>query len=309
MIWSKVDVNINGLTMDAIAPMIVSASRATDIPAFYSDEFYNCLKQGYLYWTNPFNGKKSLISFSHLRFIVFWTKNANPIISYLDKITKLGINFYFNYTLNDYEKEGLEAKLPPLKKRIDNFKNLSDKIGTDKVIWRFDPLVMTKGTNDEYLIGKIVKIAGQIYRHTSRVVVSFVDTHYLKVRTNFDKNGIEIEKPDRDEFMKKLHEALKPYSLGIYTCADEHKFDQGIAQSNKCVDDELILKLSPDDKELCGFINNLKTKGQLKDKGQRKACGCMVSKDIGRYNSCFYSCTYCYAGFIGKVRSKPKIFG
>jgi hypothetical protein len=307
MNWPKVDININENTSPAIAPLIISASRSTDIPAFHAKEFFNCLKKGHFFWTNPFNGKKNLISFEKTKFIVFWTKNAAPIIPYLDEIDKMGINYYFNYTLNDYEKEKLENMLPSLNTRIEIFKELSVKIGRDKVIWRFDPLILLKGQKDEILIDKIVNIASQIHKYTNKLVVSFVDTSYQKVKYSLKRNGFELENFNRDDkirFVKMLYLAIKPFELKIFTCAEQDVLDLKFVLKNKCVDDELIEKLSIH-KEVLNFIADLRLQKKLKDKGQRKNCGCMVSKDIGKYDSCFYGCTYCYA--VRSIKSDTRI--
>jgi DNA repair photolyase len=308
MIWPKVNIQINGEQHVAIAPLIVSASRATDIPAFYAKEFIECLDKSYLFWTNPFNGKKSTISLSKTKFIVFWTKNAGPIIPYLRKINSLGINFYFNYTLNNYEKEKLERNLPPLAFRINTFKQLSSEIGRDRVIWRFDPIILSKGQDEELLIDRIVQIAEQIHGHTNKLVLSFVDYSYKKVRRNLEQSSFEPFIPVKNQFIKKLFEAIQAYHLEIFTCAEPEELDERFAKRNKCIDQEMISKLSANDKELIEFIDSLKTKGFFKDKGQRRFCGCFFSKDIGRYNSCKYSCSYCYAGNVKATTKKTNIF-
>jgi hypothetical protein len=299
MIWPKYDISINGEKHSGIAPLIISASRSTDIPAFFAEDIIDQLKKGYTFWTNPFNGKKTLISFSKTKFIVFWTKNADPIIPFLEQIDKMGIHYYFNYTLNDYEIEGLEKNLPVLEKRIETFKNLSDKIGKEKTIWRFDPLILLKGQNDEILIDKITSIAEEIHKNTSKLVISFVDTSYTRVTNNIKKSGLEFQDFNKDrkiDFLKKLSQSIKLFGLEIYTCAEKEELYLENVNKNRCIDHELIEKIAPNETELVNFIKALKMQNKLKDKGQRKHCGCMVSKDIGNYNTCHYSCTYCYAG-------------
>lgn len=130
----------NGETVQAFAPMIVSASRSTDIPAFYADWFFNRLKKGYSVWTNPFNGVPSYVSYNKTRFIVFWSKNPRPLLQHLDYLEERNIGCNIQYTLNDYESEGLEKGVPPLAQRIDTFKKLVDKLGVGRVVWRFDPM-------------------------------------------------------------------------------------------------------------------------------------------------------------------------
>ncbi len=129
----------NGTEILAQAPMIVSASRATDIPAFYADWFFHRLEKGYVRWRNPFSGQDSYVSFANTRFIVFWSKNPEPLLPYLPILKTRGIGCYIQYTLNYYEAEGLEPNVPPLPQRIDTFRRLVDVLGIGAVVWRFDP--------------------------------------------------------------------------------------------------------------------------------------------------------------------------
>jgi hypothetical protein len=124
--WEKVKIKKDdGEVVDGIAPLIISASRATDIPAFYSQWFIERLNKGYVKWINPFNGKFQYVSFQKVRLIVFWTKNPSPIISLLSEIDKKKIRYFFQMTLNDYEKERLEIRLPSLEERVRSFRDLS----------------------------------------------------------------------------------------------------------------------------------------------------------------------------------------
>ena len=135
--------NEQSVDVEAIAPVIVSASRATDIPAFYADWFFNRLDKGYLAWRNPFNGKDSYVSFANTRFVVFWSKNPKPLIPYLPILKDKGIGFYIQFTLNDYDAEQLEPGVSRLAERIDTFKRIVDEYGLGSVVWRFDPLILT----------------------------------------------------------------------------------------------------------------------------------------------------------------------
>ena len=148
----------NGELVDAQVPIIVSASRSTDIPAFYADWFFHRLKVGYSAWTNPFNGVKGYVSYENTRFIVFWSKNPRPLLPHLDYLKERNIGCYIQYTLNDYEQEGLERGVPPLNERIDTFKALVGKLGKGRVIWRFDPLMLTDDIDIDLLLAKIEHI-------------------------------------------------------------------------------------------------------------------------------------------------------
>lgn len=147
--------NDNGTVVIAQAPLIISASRATDIPAFYTDRFFRRLEKGYIRWRNPFSGQDSYVSFYNTRFIVFWSKNPAPLLPYLSTLKERGIGCYIQYTLNDYEAEGLEPNVPPLAQRIDTFRRLVDALGMGAVVWRFDPLILTdRITRDTFYLKK-----------------------------------------------------------------------------------------------------------------------------------------------------------
>ncbi len=131
------------VTVTILTPSILSASRETDIPAFYSDWLVSRLREGWCEWKNMYNGSIREVSFDKTRMIVFRSKNPKPLLERLDEVESLGFRqYYFQFTLNDYEREGLEPNVPPVAERIDTFKRLADRIGKERVIWRFDTLMV-----------------------------------------------------------------------------------------------------------------------------------------------------------------------
>ena len=121
--WSKEEIKISdGTKVLAQMPVIVSASRSTDIPAFYADWFMERLKAGYVKWFNPFNGLPLYVGFQQARLVVFWSKNPKPMLAHLDELDKLIPNYYFQFTHNDYDAERIEPRVPPLEERVETFK-------------------------------------------------------------------------------------------------------------------------------------------------------------------------------------------
>ena len=163
----------NGEEAKATFPIVVSASRSTDIPAFYADWFFERLKRGYSAWTNPFNGKKSYVSYEDTKFIVFWSKNPRPLLNHIDYLRERGIGCYIQYTLNDYEEEGLERGVPKLEERIETFKLLVNKLGLGAVVWRFDPLLLTDKISINKLLRKIEYIGDQLQGYTEKTCFQF----------------------------------------------------------------------------------------------------------------------------------------
>jgi len=313
MSWDKITINNqDGKVVEAQAPIIISASRSTDIPAFYSDWFVQRIKSGYVKWKNPFNGVPLYVSFSKTRLIIFWSKNPKPMMKHLDYLTESINNYYFQYTLNDYDFEKLEPNVPNVQSRIKTFIELSERIGKGKVIWRFDPLILTDRIGVDELLRKVENIGNQLKNYTNKLVFSYVDIKlYKKVQNNLRKNLInyqEFNERTMNEFALGLQKLNKSWNFEIGTCAEKIPLEKFGIIHNKCIDDDLIIKLFSHDKVLMDFLGvriippdmfnseyRIEKTKNCKDKGQRKLCGCIVSKDIGEYNTCPHLCEYCYA--------------
>ena len=321
-------INDKGERVEATAPVIISASRSTDIPAFYAKWFFNRLAKGYCAWYNPFNQQKMYISFSKCKVVVFWTKNPKPIIPYLHILDEMGIHYYFQVTLNDYVNEGFEPNVPSVEQRVKTFKQLSDMVGKEKVIWRFDPLIVTPEITPRTLLAKVWKVGNMLKGYTDKLVFSFVDVlAYRKVQSNlikeigcFTKDNVESseltqsQKTEIVDGLVKLRDIWKEqgWNISLATCAEDLDLEQYGIEHNRCIDGELMKKLFSDDEDFIYYLNTgylperdmfgqlskphkIKDAKGMKDKGQRKVCGCMISKDIGMYNTCKHFCVYCYA--------------
>lgn len=325
--WDKHKLPLeNGELVDMQVPVIVSASRSTDIPAFYADWFFYRLdKAGYSAWTNSFNGVRSYISYKNTRFIVFWSKNPKPLLKYLPVLERRKIGCYIQYSINDYEAEGLEKSVPPLAERIDTFKQLVERLGKGHVIWRFDPLVLTDQISIDSLLSKIENIGDQLYGYTEKLVFSFADIlSYRKVQSNLKKaqvNYIDWSENQMRVFAEKLVKLNEKWDYELATCGE--KIVLNGVKKNHCIDDDLIIRLAYHDKVLMDYLGvevhkpqpslfketaeqppenaiilpdgSYLTHGDNSDKGQRQFCGCIKSKDIGEYNTCIHGCEYCYA--------------
>ena len=238
-------------------------------------------------------GLKENISNENARVVIFWTKDPAPLLNRLDDLNALGVNYYFQYTLNDYEEEGFEPNVPPLKDRVKTFVNLSKQIGKDRVIWRFDPLMLTKNFDAEKLIGKVFGLAEQVAGYTESLVVSLANLNEHKnVKRKLETAGIRDFSEDEIEFVaSKLIEIGQRFNIDVVACREEDLTKYGIS-SNKCIDDGLMRRAFNQDAKLMAFLGD----GHgLKNSGQIKACGCIASKDIGHFNSCRHFCVYCYA--------------
>lgn len=267
----KIIINTDvGDSVEAVAPVIISVSRSTDIPAFYANWFFNRLAKGYCVWINPFNQQKQYISFSKCKVIVFWTKNPEPIIPYLHILDEMGIHYYFQVTLNDYVREGLEPNLPSVANRIDTFKRLSTLIGSDRIIWRFDPILICPTISPRSILSKIWHIGNQLKGYTTKLVFSFVDIKaYRKVQNNLvketslftkenveDGEGSDSQRNEIIDGLCKLREIwiTGGWNLTLATCAESLDLDKYGIEHNKCIDGNLMEKAFGEDKELVYYL-------------------------------------------------------
>lgn len=304
--WKKAKIKTESGVVEASAPLIVSASRSTDIPAFHTSWLLERLKRGYACRINPFNGKPDYISFCNTRLIVFWSKDPSPLFPVLDELDKMGIRCLIQMTLNDYEKESYEKFVPPLSERIRTFEKLSGRVGKSRVMWRFDPLILSDQISARILCDKIGRIGDEIHGFTEQLTLSFLAL-YTKVDRNLRNAGVNIHGFDKDSIsiigdylkVKKQH-----WGIDIFSCAEKQDLSRFEIEHGSCIDPELIARLFDDDPEISEFLgtgeSNLFDRvplinKKLKDPGQRELCNCIVSKDIGRYNTCPHLCIYCYA--------------
>lgn len=265
--------------------MILSVSRRTDIPAFYSDWFYNRIKAGYVCVRNPMNRHQvSRIKLTPdlIDCIVFWSKNPKPMLHRLDELKDY--MYYFQFTINPYNQE-LETFVPVKESIIDTFKYLSDTIGPKRVIWRYDPILFTRNIDIGYHLKYFEAIAKRLALYTQTCVISFVDQYKKTQRNLKDTTARELQLDEMTILAIGLVAIASKYGIKIQSCAEQIELEQIGIMHGRCIDNILI-------EDLLGvklFVS--------KDKNQRLECGCVQSIDIGEYNTCPHNCRYCYANF------------
>ncbi|OLU35347.1 DUF1848 domain-containing protein [Pseudomonas sp. PA27(2017)] len=272
--------------------MIISASRRTDIPAFYSDWFMNRVEQGFLLTRNPFNYNQiSRVSLkpSDVDAIVFWTRNARRIMPSLNVLDSKGMQYYFQYTVTGYPRL-IERSVPQPREAIRTFIELSVRLGAGRVIWRYDPILLSNLVSIHEHKRLFSKIAGMLAGYTDLVVVSFAD-FYEKTNKNLAKvpglifSDVLAQQNELLDLVDFMVRTASDNGMKIESCAEEIDMSALGIPHGKCIDDQRLRKLF-----------NIASR-QIKDPGQRLACGCVKSIDIGMYNTCLHGCSYCYATF------------
>lgn len=264
--------------------MILSVSRRTDIPSYYSEWFYNRIKEGFVYVRNPMNpGQVSRIELSPevVDCIVFWTKNPEPMLDRLEELSDY--NYYFHFTLTGYGKD-VESNIPHKKEiMLPIFQRLSEKIGRHRVIWRYDPIMFTPKYTAEYHLKAFELISKALNGYTTKCVISFVDTYVKNQKSMKAVQAYDLSEKQLKEFAGKLSEIASKNGMEISSCAEKIDLTKCGIKRSSCIDKELI-------EEIIGC----KLKAE-KDKNQRPECGCIESIDIGAYDTCKNGCIYCYA--------------
>ena len=266
--------------------MILSASRRTDLPNYYSDWFLNRVREGFLDVRNPFNARQiSRISLSPevVDCIVFWTKNPAPMLGRLRELE--GYDFYFQFTLTGYGAE-VEAGLPDKRQvLIPTFKRLAQELGRERVVWRYDPIFISERYTPEYHLKAFGEIARSLCGSADLVVISFLDL-YQKIRRNMERLQMG---PMGTEAMLELAGAMAKiaYNCGmaIESCAEAVDLSGAGVAHGSCIDRKRIERITG-----CRIRCR-------KDVNQRPECGCVESVDAGSYNTCLNGCAYCYATF------------
>ena len=257
--------------------MIVSASRRTDIPACFPAWFCRRIAAGFCFVRNPYSGLLTEVSLlpEDVDVIVFWTKDAGPLCSRLSAVDACGIPYYFQYTVTPYGRD-LEPGFAK-ERSISAFLELSDRLGPERVLWRYDPVLISDRYSPAFHAEAFSRLCELFAGRTERCTMSFADRYPgLPVR--------ECTTAEMEEFAEFASAAAKDAGISLYTCAEEIDLRRFGILPGSCVDAALCERLA-------GYP--LRT---VRDAGQRDGCCCVESVDIGAYGSCRNGCLYCYAG-------------
>lgn len=272
--------------------MIISASRRTDIPAFYSEWFFNRVREGFAVTRNPFNADqmaKWRLDPEAVDAIVFWTKDPAPMLGRLRELDERGFSYYFQFTLTPYGRD-VEPGVRGKGAVADTFRRLAEAVGPERVIWRYDPIFLGDAHTEAWHAERFGGLADALRGCTERVVISFLDMDYRTVR-RMGREGLRGgTAQEQDRLAGTLAGIARAAGLAMATCAEEVDLTRHGIERGCCVDAALIERISGGARAGCALR-------AAKDKNQRDACGCVESVDIGAYNTCAHGCAYCYANF------------
>lgn len=242
-----------------------------------------------MYVKNPMNAKqvsKIPLEKESIDCIVFWTKDPTRALEKLEELDNYP--YYFQYTLNPYD-ESIERRVPPLKERIETFKELSWRIGRERVVWRYDPIFLTREMGISYHLENFHYLSEELGDYTCTVMISILD-YYKKIRKNMEALSYrEMTSKELNRLIPSLKDMSQRKGLNIFSCAEDLDLKALGIEPGRCIDHRLV-------SQLLGQEVDIK-----KDKNQREVCGCVESIEVGVYNTCLHGCRYCYANFSDSV--------
>lgn len=277
---------------------VLSVSRRTDIPAFYTRWFMNRIQAGFCHWLNPYGGQVYRVSLrpEDCLAIAFWTRNPKPLLPHLRFLRQEGYHFYMHFTINGYPPE-IEENNVPLDRAIEVFRRAADEVGPEFLFWRYDPLLLSERTPPDYHVKQFDHISRELEGYTHRCYFSFVD-FYGKTRRNLDRvsrqHGLVFEEPEQEErrlMAQAIQEMAARRAITLYSCCDDSIVGEGIQKAH-CIDLDVIHRLRPE------------LRAHLPASPTREDCGCVKTTDIGSYDTCTFGCTYCYATYTRKAAVK-----
>lgn len=270
---------------------LISASRRTDIPAFYGPWLMDRLKAGRVPVRNPFRAdqvREVDLSPGAVDGFIFWTRWPKPFGPHLAELERRDRPSYFQMTLTGMGPP-LEAHLPPEHDLIRAFAHLSGMIGRDRLVWRFDPLLVTRLTPPEEILARFNRLAGNLTGLCRKQVIISLARLYRKTGRrlarleNLQVQDLEAEGNLAQDLVSRLSRVARGHGLELAACAAETDFSNMGVGPAKCVDETILNQ---------NYGLHLSGKP---DRGQRGTCNCSASIDIGSYNSCTHGCRYCYA--------------
>lgn len=269
---------------------IVSASRRTDIPAFHAEWFMHRLAAEHVYVRSPFGGGLHRVSLSpnDVAAIVFWTKNAAPLVQHLQEIQDRGHSFTFLYTVNNYPSS-MEPLVPHWSHNLKTMELLARSFPRSAIRWRYDTIVLTDTLDRAWHMENFSLLCREMAPFTRECIFSFCD-YYKKTVRNLDQRAPSHHRPNLTEsrdMAEEMAQVAQAWGIQLSSCAHDLLVSESVAKA-KCIDPKVLLGLT----DSADRVDAIK---RLKPAPSRKECGCAASRDIGAYDTCLHGCAYCYA--------------
>lgn len=268
--------------------MILNTGNRTDIPAYYSEWFYNRIREGYVLTRNPYNPNQVMqyrLNPDVVDCISFCTKNPEPMLDRMGEIADF--KQMWHVTITPYGRE-IEPGVPDKEIVMESFKKLSEIVGLNSVSWRYDPIFITDSYSLDFHIQTFEQMAGNLSGYTDNCVISFIDL-YAKTKRNF--SGVrEVSEQDRITLAKEFVRIGKQYGMELRSCCEGTELAEYGVNVSGCMTKSVV------ERAIGTSLDMAKPQ-----KPAREECACLLGNDIGMYNTCGHGCLYCYANYDRKT--------
>lgn len=264
--------------------MIINTGSRTDIPAFFSSWFYNRIREGYVLVRNPYYPEQILryrLDPDVVDCLCFCTKNPEPMLERIGELDEFRQLWYV--TITPYGQD-IEPYVPHCRDVIRSLQKLSQAVGKEKVIWRYDPVFITEKYDLKFHLKMFREMAEMLSGFTTRCVISFIDL-YEKTRRNFPQAG-RVQEKERLEIGASFAETGEKTGIRIMTCCEGSELELYGVDCGGCMTQEVIEKAIGVNLQVPARSRNI-----------REGCSCLLGADIGAYNTCSHGCLYCYANY------------
>lgn len=275
--------------------MILSVSRRTDIPAYFSEWFMKRLENGFVIVQSPYTHKlfwRISLSPDVVDCMVFWTKNPSSMLDKLEGIENMGYKFYFQFTITPYGRD-IERNVPSRDEMMAVFRRLSLITGPDRVVWRYDPVILDEDFTASWHLEQFDYMCSSLKGYTRRCVFSFLDI-YRNMPNRF--KCVNRNSEDAIAVARGFVEIASHYAISLSTCSENLNLETFDITRSSCIDRQLV-------EDISGYSIDVG-----KDGNQRRECGCIESLDIGTYNTCHGGCRYCYASGRGETEGRYNLY-
>lgn len=276
--------------------MIICASRRTDIPAFHSEWMMNRLRAGYALVRNPVSRTtvhRVDLTRRNVDCIMFITKDPRPMVPHMKEIGFMGHMTLFHVTLTPYGKD-LEPGVPFKADINDACEEIAGRIGRDRMVWRYDPVILNSGISLEYHRRKFTMMCREASRWTDRCVFSFVDIYGKLLRLEESGAIRRISPSEMDAFAKMASEVARDNGITLSCCCGERDLTRFGIERRACMD--------------AATMRSLDIPYETQSVPLRRGCTCVRSIDIGEYDTCGHGCVYCYAGHRDADPSRRRLY-
>lgn len=268
----------------------MSISRRTDIPAWFTPWLLQRIRAGFVMVRNPRNLQHVMrvsLKAEDVVAVVFWSRDYAKLIPHLSEFDDRDLRPCFHLTLTGYGPP-LERNVPAAGAVLNQFEQLAARYGRDRVIWRYDPIVLGTGHDVAAHVARFEELATHLSTMTARCVVSFLDL-YPSTQRAIDQlarqTGERFPAPsvfDRARLAQSLVSIGAAFGIKVSACCEPGLVEHGVGRA-RCIDPDLIRSFARNQR----FV--------AKEAPTRRGCGCVLARDIGAYHTCAHGCVYCYA--------------